>query len=187
MISEIEIEPYPELDREFAGIEASRKEHRHAIAVGSFCQRPDSRGHQRLSAPRHLADERGTRRRRSSRPPRATPPERAETCPMPTENGRGLDEQGCFAPSWRDSRGENNREALPGRPHDAAGNLPLGNDELLSKKRVLRNQLHTMATKSAASPETNRRRSITSRVIHSPRGDGICSRKAIVTRPIGLR
>src|SRR5207237_32387 len=101
MISEIEIEPYPELDREFAGIEASRKEHRHAIAVGSFCQRPDSRGHQRLS--------------------------------------------------------------------------------------VLRNQLHTMATKSAASPETNRRRSITSRVIHSPRGDGICSRKAIVTRPIGLR
>src|SRR5207245_10367875 len=85
-------------------------------------------------APRHLADERGTRRRRSSRPPRATSPEDAESFAMPTKNGRGLDEQSCFAPSWRDSRGENNREALPGCPHDAAGNLSLGDDELLSKK-----------------------------------------------------
>jgi hypothetical protein len=56
---------------------------------------------------------------------------------MPAKNGRGLDEQGCFTPSWRDSRGENDREALPWRPPDAAGNLPLGGDELLSKKRVL--------------------------------------------------
>jgi hypothetical protein len=52
------------------------------------------------------------------------------------ENGRGLDEQGCFTPSWRDSRGENNREALPGRPADAAGNLPLRGDELLSKREL---------------------------------------------------
>src|SRR5207245_2036088 len=96
-------------------------------------------------APRHLADERGTRRRRSSRPPRATPPERAESCAMPTENGRGLDEQGCFTPSWRDLRGENNREALPGRPPDAPGNLPLGDDELLSKKRVLGDQFDATA------------------------------------------
>jgi hypothetical protein len=40
---------------------------------------------------------------------------------MPAENGRGLHEQGSFTPSWRDSRGENNREAPPGRPADAAG------------------------------------------------------------------
>src|SRR5438105_15965231 len=97
-------------------------------------------------APRHLADERGTLRRRSSRPPRATPPERTESCAMPTKNGRGLDEQGCFTPSWRDSRGKNDREALPGRPPGAAGNLPLGRDELLSKKCVLRNQLCAAAS-----------------------------------------
>ncbi len=64
---------------------------------------------------------------------------------MPTKNGRGLDEQGCFAPSWRDSRGENNREALPGRPPDAPGKLPLGDDELLSKKRVLGDQFDATA------------------------------------------
>jgi hypothetical protein len=64
---------------------------------------------------------------------------------MPTENGRGLDEQGCFTPSWRDSRGENNREALPGRPPDAPGKLPLGGDELLSKKRVLGDQFYATA------------------------------------------
>jgi hypothetical protein len=71
---------------------------------------------------------------------------------MPTKNGRGLDEQGCFAPSRRDSRGENNREALPGRPHDAAGNLSLRDDELLSKKRVLRNQFHTTANEIRGQP-----------------------------------
>jgi hypothetical protein len=64
---------------------------------------------------------------------------------MPTENGRGLDEQGRFTPSWRDSRGENNREALPGRPPDAPGKLPLGDDELLSKKRVLGDQFDATA------------------------------------------
>jgi len=71
---------------------------------------------------------------------------------MPAKNGRGLDEQGCFTPSWRDSRGENNREALPGRPHDAAGNLPLRDDELLSKKRVLRNQFDATANEIRGQP-----------------------------------
>src|SRR5205807_8795383 len=66
---------------------------------------------------------------------------------------RGLDEQGCFTPSWRDSRGENNREALPGRPPDAAGNLPLGGDELLSKKRVLRNQFCAKANEIHGQPD----------------------------------
>ena len=66
---------------------------------------------------------------------------------------RGLDEQGCFTPSWHDSRGKNNREALPGRPPDAAGNLPLGDDDLLSKKCVLRNQLCTAAGEIHGQPE----------------------------------
>jgi len=64
---------------------------------------------------------------------------------MPAKNGPGLNEQGRLTPSWRDSRGNNNSEALPRGPPDAAGNLPLGGDELLSKKRVLRNQFHAAA------------------------------------------
>jgi hypothetical protein len=72
---------------------------------------------------------------------------------MPAKNGRGLNEQGCFTPSWRNSRGENNREARPGRPPDAAAKLPLGDDELLSKKRVLRNQFYTTANEIHGHPE----------------------------------
>jgi len=72
---------------------------------------------------------------------------------MPAKNGRGLDEQGSITPSWRNSRGENNREALPGRPADAAGKLPLGGDELLSKKRVLRNQLYASANEIHGQPQ----------------------------------
>ncbi len=71
---------------------------------------------------------------------------------MPAKNGRGLNEQGCSTPSWRDSRGENNRETLPGRPPDATGNLPLGGDELLSKKRVLCNQFYATANEIRGQP-----------------------------------
>ncbi len=71
---------------------------------------------------------------------------------MPTKNGRGLDEQSCFTPSWRDSRSENHREALPGRPSDAAGDLPVGDDELLSKKRVLRNEFDATANEIRGQP-----------------------------------
>ena len=71
---------------------------------------------------------------------------------MPTENGRGLDEQGCFTPSWRDSRGENNREAPPGRPPDAPGKLPLCDDELLSKKPVLGDQFDATANEIRGQP-----------------------------------
>ena len=59
---------------------------------------------------------------------------------MPAKNSGGLDEQSCLTPSRRDARGENNREALPRRPPDATGDLPLGDDELLSKKHVLRDE-----------------------------------------------
>ena len=95
---------------------------------------------------------------------------------MPAKNGRGLDEQGCFTPSWRDSRGENNREALPVRPPDAAGNLPLGGDELLSKKRVLRNQFYAAANEIHGQPENELKKvDHVCRVLHRLRADGICS------------
>jgi len=71
---------------------------------------------------------------------------------MPTENGRGLDEQGCFTPSWHDSRGENNREALPGRPPNTTGELPLCDDKLLTKKRVLRDQVYAAANEIRGHP-----------------------------------
>src|SRR5467141_2631305 len=78
------------------------------------------------------------RGRGSSEPPRATPPERAESCAMPAKNGRGLDEQDCVTPSWRHSRREVNHEALPGSPPNTTGELPLCDDKLLTKKRVPR-------------------------------------------------
>src|SRR2546430_6669704 len=112
----------------------------------------DALGSPAWVAPRHFADERDPLRRWSTGSPRATPPERAESCAMPAENGSGLDEQGCFTPSWRNSRGENNREALPGRPADAAGDLPLRGDELLPKKRILRNQFNATANEIRSQP-----------------------------------
>src|SRR5467141_3170591 len=77
--------------------------------------------------------------------PRATPPECAESCAMPAKNGRGLDEQDCVTPSWRHSRREDNHEALPGSPPNTTGELPLCDDELLTKKRVLRDQVYAAA------------------------------------------
>lgn len=71
---------------------------------------------------------------------------------MPAKNGRGLDEQGCFTPSWRDSRGENDREALPRSPSEADKNLPLCDDELLSKKRILRDQFDATANEIRGQP-----------------------------------
>ena len=101
----------------------------------------------------------GTRGRRSSGPPRAPPPERAESCAMPAKNGPGLDEQDCVTPSWRHSCRQDN-EALPGSPPNTTGELPLCDDKLLTKERVLRDQVTQWRTRSAAIPETNRRKSI---------------------------
>jgi hypothetical protein len=72
---------------------------------------------------------------------------------MPAKNGCGLNKQGCLTPSWRNSRGENNHEALPGRQPDAAGKLPLGGDELLAKKRVLCNQFYATANEIHGQPD----------------------------------
>jgi hypothetical protein len=66
---------------------------------------------------------------------------------MPAEDSRRLDEQGCLTPSRRDARGESNGESLPRRPPDAARDLPVRHDELLSKKRVLRYELGATANK----------------------------------------
>ena len=92
-------------------------------------------------ARRHLADQCRARGGRPSRWPRAPPPEGAESGPMPAEDSRRLDEQGCLTPSWRDACGESNGESLPRCPPDAARDFPLRHDELLSKKRVLRDEL----------------------------------------------
>jgi len=71
-------------------------------------------------ARRHLADQCRARGGRPSRWPRAPPPEGAESGPMPAEDSRRLDEQGCLTPSWRDACGESNGESLPRCPPDAA-------------------------------------------------------------------
>ena len=66
---------------------------------------------------------------------------------MPAEDSRRLDEQGCLTPSWRDACGESNGESLPRCPPDAARDFPLRHDELLSKKRVLRDELAVTTNK----------------------------------------
>ena len=66
---------------------------------------------------------------------------------MPAEDSRRLDKQDCLTPSRRDVRGQSNGESLPRRPLDAARNLPVRHDELLSKKRVLRDELTVTANK----------------------------------------
>jgi len=98
-------------------------------------------------ARRHLSDQCRARGGRPSRRPRAPPPEGAESGPIPAEDSRRLDEQGCLTPSWRDACGESNGESLPRCPPDAARAFPLRHDELLSKKRVLRDELAVTTNK----------------------------------------
>ncbi len=66
---------------------------------------------------------------------------------MLAEDSRGLDEQGRFTPRRRDTRGHRNGKSLPRSPLDAARNLPVRHDELLSKKHVLRDELSATANK----------------------------------------
>ena len=72
---------------------------------------------------------------------------------MPAKDGRRLDEQGCLTPSRRDARGDSNGEALPRRPPDATCDLPLGDDELLSKKCVLRDEPGMTANEIGGEPQ----------------------------------
>ena len=98
-------------------------------------------------ARRHLSDQCRARGGRPSRRPRAPPPEGAESGPMPAEDSRRLDEQGCLTPTRRDARGESNDESLPRCPPDAARDLPVRHDELLAKQRVFRDELSVTANK----------------------------------------
>ena len=66
---------------------------------------------------------------------------------MPAEDSRRLDEQGCLTPSRRDARGESTGESLPRCPPDAARDCPMLHDELLSKKRALRDELAVTTNK----------------------------------------
>lgn len=71
---------------------------------------------------------------------------------MPTQDRRGTDKQERIAPSWRNSGGENNPQPLPRTPPYAASNLALGNDELLSKERVLGHEFCSSAKKVGDEP-----------------------------------
>jgi hypothetical protein len=71
---------------------------------------------------------------------------------MPAEDSRRLDEQGCLTPSRRDARGESHGESLPRCPPDAARDLSVRHEELLSKKRVLRDELGATANKVGGEP-----------------------------------
>jgi len=77
--------------------------------------------------------------------------------------------------SWRDSRGENNREALPGRPPDAPGKLPLGDDELLSKKRVVGDQFDATANEIRGQSENEIEEGRSRVESYTVRADDICS------------
>jgi hypothetical protein len=85
----------------------------------------------------HLSDECRARCRGSTRRPRAPPPERAEACPVPAEDGRRLDEQRGVPPRRRHACGESHREALPRCPPGPPRELSLRHDELLPEQRVL--------------------------------------------------
>src|SRR6266478_6365326 len=129
-----------------------------------------------------LPDKGGTRGRGSSGPPRAKPPERAVSCAMPAKNGRGLDEQDCLTPSWRHSRREDNHEALPGSPPNTTGELPLCDDKLLTKKRVLRHQVYAAANEIRGHPGNEPKKVDHVSVLHRLRADGICSQDESCSR-----
>src|SRR2546428_8084458 len=124
---------------------------------------------------RHIPDKGGTGGRGASGLPRATPPERAESCAMPAKNGRGLDEQDCVTASWRHSRREDNHEALPGSPPNTTGELPLCDDKLLTKKRVLRDQVYAAANEIRGHPGNEPKKVDHVSVLHCLRADGICT------------
>jgi hypothetical protein len=98
---------------------------------------------------------------------------------MPAKNARGLDEQDCVTPSWRHSRREDNHEALPGSPPNTTGELPLCDDKLLTKKRVLRDQVYAAANEIRGHPGNKPKKVDHVFVLHRLRADGICSQDGI--------
>jgi hypothetical protein len=88
-------------------------------------------------AGRHFSDERSARRLGSPQGPRASPPDGAKACPVPAQDRGRLHQQDGCAPRRSNAYDEAHGEALPGCPSDAAHDLSLRHDELLSKERVL--------------------------------------------------
>jgi len=94
---------------------------------------------------------------------------------MPAKNGRGLDEQDCLTPSWRHSRREDNHEALPGSPPKTTGELRLGDDTLLTKKRGLSDQFYAASNEIRGYPGNEPKKVDHMSVLHRLRADGVCS------------
>ena len=88
---------------------------------------------------------------------------------MPAKNGRRLDEQGRFTPSWRHTRSENNCEALPRSPPDAADELALGDNQLLSQERIFGDQRGPAAKHVRGQLEDETKEVDHADVLHRPR------------------
>jgi len=71
---------------------------------------------------------------------------------MPTKNGRGLDEQVASRQAGATRAARTIVKRCQGLHRTRPANLPFGGDELLSKKRVLRNQFHPMANEIHGQP-----------------------------------
>src|SRR6266478_1476287 len=81
----------------------------------------------------------------------------------------------CVTPSWRHSCREDNHEALPGSPPNTTGELPLCDDKLLTKKRVLRDQFYAAANEIRGHPGNEPKKVDHVSVLHRLRADGVCS------------
>ena len=97
---------------------------------------------------------------------------------MPAKNSRGLDEQDCVTPSWRHSSREDNHEALAGSPPNTTGELPLCDDKLLRKKRILRDQVYAAANEIRGHPGNEPKKVDHVSVLHRLRTDRMCSQDA---------
>jgi hypothetical protein len=93
----------------------------------------------------HFTEQGGTRGRWSTKSPRSSSPQGVKSRPVPAQHGRGLDQQSCLAPSWRNAGREQDAQALPWTPADTTGDLALGNDELLPEEHILSEQSNTAA------------------------------------------
>jgi len=87
-------------------------------------------------------------------------------------------DEDCVTPSWRHSRREDNHEALPGSPPNTTGELPLCDDKLLTKKRVLRDQVYAAANEIRGHPGNEPKKVDHVSVLHRLRADGVCSQDA---------
>lgn len=120
----------------------------------------------------HLSDESGAGRGATPESARAATPERAKPLAMPAKYGGRLHEHSHGAPRRREACRESHRVSLEENrpkarsPHD----LPLGDDQLLAQKGVLRDELRARRRKSATKSRANQRKS--SMALRTPIGSG---------------